>query len=297
MNNPVRQHWVPRAYLKNFAIAERRDKKDPQVYVYDLQEGVEYCSSIANVTVKKHLYTIYENGNESFQTETFLSELEGKVAPLLQMATQDDLSFFEDGNKNNISLFLATLFMRNRSSIQHHENLRKELSKNSTVDTDKNIVLTHSGSRRYQYSLNCWDHLKNMDETGVNNLFSKSIITTAEPLAKVLKKMQWALLTSVEGDFITSDIPFVIFHPEEDVWGIATPGVHIHIAISPKHLLYIAHDLELAENEIHEIPVEAVDSLNGLTMERAERKLIGRSDFNHMSKQLFSYRNEFNEQK
>jgi hypothetical protein len=66
MTEPRRHHWVPRFYLKNFAIPETINSKSPKVWALPRREGEEKPISITKVGVQKDLYTLSTpDGNQA----------------------------------------------------------------------------------------------------------------------------------------------------------------------------------------------------------------------------------------
>ena len=294
MSDPVRQHWVPKVYLRQFAIGGDSQSNDPQVYMYDLHEGKQHTPSISNVTVKKHLYTITHNREKDFHVETQLADLESRVRPQLLALSNGENVLGQDEHRKLIASFLATLFMRNKTAIRFHEGLRTELIGNAKEKPGSSTVFTSLGENQYEFPSQIWEQFQNLDDSGKKNLFSSSILKTAQPVANVIKELKWVLLAAEDGNFITSDIPLVVYHPGEERWGIGTKGTHIHIAISPKCVLLLGTDLSLQANKKHSVSREAVDSLNGLTMTQADRQLISSIGFEHMRKTIADFRAEYN---
>lgn len=80
-NQPVRQHWVPKVYLRAFC-ADPVDRE--QIYGVNLITGIEFFTSIERVAVKKHFYTLgLDTGDLSFEVEEVLSRLESDVRDVL----------------------------------------------------------------------------------------------------------------------------------------------------------------------------------------------------------------------
>lgn len=293
MNSPVRQHWVPKTYLRGFATRETTDIENPQVWVYDLGSSMEFCSSINNIAVKKHLYTIGANQQEPlYVVEKTLSRIEGYAKPLLNVLARGIFLVEGSEDRKTFAIFLSTLIMRNRRAVNIHHDFRDWLMKDLPEDHDD--VAFSIGPVEHRWSKEVVSCFKNLDDEGMHVLFARSIVTTALPLARELENMQWCLIRSEDRLVITSDNPVVVFHPNADHWGIGTPGVHIHLPISPEYILLVGHDLPVGKDETHSVPEEGVMGLNYLTMHQANQFLIGEREFGFMNKLIREYTEESN---
>ncbi|MCB1940149.1 MAG: DUF4238 domain-containing protein, partial [Rhodocyclaceae bacterium] len=77
-DEPIRQHWVPKVYLRAFC-ADPPERE--QIHARDLASGASFLTSIDNVAVKRHFYTLgRESEAPSYAVESALAELESDVA-------------------------------------------------------------------------------------------------------------------------------------------------------------------------------------------------------------------------
>ena len=80
-SDPIRQHWVPKVYLRSFCVPPI---KREQINTFDLKSGREFITSLGNVAVKRHFYTLgLRNGRPSYKIEQGLSRIESVVKPLI----------------------------------------------------------------------------------------------------------------------------------------------------------------------------------------------------------------------
>lgn len=294
MNSPVRQHWVPKTYLRAFATPETVGDEDPQVWVYDIASDREFCTSVTNITLEKHLYTLGLKQNKpDFVVESTLSRIEGKVKPLLAKMSNGGTLIEGSDERNFFSVFLSTLLMRNRSTVRVHHELRDWALKNLPQDHEGVTFVIERAEHHWSQEFVNW--FKNIDDDGMRSLFARSVLTTALPLAGMIEKMQWCLIQSVERVVITSDIPIVVYHPTEEHWGIGTPGVHIHLPISPEYVLLMGRELSIQKDQSHSVPEEGIMCLNYLTLNHAERFLIGAQRFAFIGDLIREFKGESNQ--
>lgn len=263
MNEPIRQHWVPKVYLRQFATADTLGDLDPQVNVLDIPSNKQFTTSIHNIAKKKHLYTIGVNEKEKlYAVENVLSLIETKVQPyLLRLANGENVQSIQNA-KYILSIFIATLITRNPRMRNLLHQLRKE---------------DHPITQDYPEEAKKW--LIDQDDEGMQIFFSRSILWSAKPLAKDLLNMKWCLIHAASGEFVTMDNPVCVYNANESPYGIGTPGTNIHLAISPKYMLLISNDLPIDENKTHRMPKECISGFNSVIIWRAERYLISANTF------------------
>lgn len=274
MSEPVRQHWVPRVYLRNFATPESIDTSSPKVNVYDLGSKRPFCTSIDKVLVQKHLYTLGSDSDSPlYVVEKTLAKIEGWSKPCIEAYSKGQTIHTNLKSKYIAAVFFATLLMRNPHMLEVQENGFSDLrsSENSCFkSTVSNLIDNENKEDLGELS----DWFSELDQEEKHIVFVRSIIDTATSLAQDLMQKKWCLLRSADGCFVTSDNPVVVFHPKISPYGICTTGVHIHIAITPRILLLLGCEVSLDENQVYDVPQEFVEHMNYLTISKAERFII-----------------------
>lgn len=76
-NNPVRQHYVPKFYLKNFADDEGK------IHLFDRPRKAFRSTSPDDLSIIKDYYTVLANGVKRYDIEQKLSEIESQAKPIL----------------------------------------------------------------------------------------------------------------------------------------------------------------------------------------------------------------------
>ncbi|MEH1939263.1 MAG: DUF4238 domain-containing protein [Nostoc sp.] len=287
MSEPVRQHWVPKIYLRNFATPESINMSSPKVNVYDLGFKKQFCTSIDKVLVQKHLYTLgADSDSPLYVVEKTLAKIEGWSKSCIEAFSKGQTIHTNPQSKYIAAVFFATLLMRNPHMLEVQENgFRdlKDLRENSNYSSLESkisdfIIDEENGESLREIS----DWFSQLDQEGKHIFFVRSIIDTATTLAQSLLKKKWCLLRSVDGYFVTSDNPITVFHPKASPYGICTDGVHIHIAITPRILLLLGGEVSLDENQVYDVPLELVEHMNYLTIAKAERFIISSFTFDDL---------------
>lgn len=247
---------------------------EEQIYVHDLSERKSFKTSIDNIALKRHFYTLGRHqAQPSYVIEEALSKLESDVKPLLNELVETESLFKESSKRTLFSVFLATLLMRSRQGFQviygFREEVRSELENaNSQLPSD----LIHE--------------LLALDAEGMRELFAKSVIAIAGPLSKYIQAMHWRLLRAEEDYFITSENPFVIYNHANERWGLMTPESHIHVAISPRLLLHLCKEPTIPGQGTVSLFKESVKGANGLTMLGAEKYVLSHTSFETLEELL-----------
>lgn len=123
-----RHHYVPRCYLKNFAVIRKKGRY--QVQVFDRTSGKAFAAAIENVAVEKDFNRIEIEGIQPDTFESAMSKIEGEVAPAL-CRTIEAATFCSDDDRALILNLVGLLALRNprwRESVRDfHERVAKAI--------------------------------------------------------------------------------------------------------------------------------------------------------------------------
>jgi hypothetical protein len=265
-NHPVRQHWIPKTYLRAFC-AEPKNRE--MINVYDLRQSRAFPAptSLDKVALKKHFYTLGLGGeNQSFEVENWLADLESQTAPILNEILSKRILDDELRSRQILANFVATLMNRTRHGLQIIQGFREEVRQRHAAFESRQIS-PHDKS------------LLDLDANDMRELFARTILTTTEPLSKIILKMNWRLLEAKDGHFITSEDPLLVFHPTEKQWGLGTPGTIVQLPISPKLLLWFGAPDDLPDINLFPLSIEGVNGINGLIVQGAKEFLFSHESF------------------
>lgn len=272
-SEPVRQHWVPKAYLRAFCATPLEREK---IHVFDLAAGRAFpgATSLDKIALLKHFYTLRKGTeHQSYEVETRLARLESDTAPLFR-EIQTTRRLFDDVDKRRtFSRFVATLLMRTRHGLQMIHAQREEI---------RNCAISYTNDEIPSYATEIFG----FDNEGMRELFAKAVIVMAEPLSDLLYSMNWRLLEAVDNYFITSENPLLLYHPYESQWGLGTPDTLIQLPVSPTLLIWFSAPLDLPGSDPFPLPKEGVTGLNGLIVEGAEQYLFSHNNFEPLAELL-----------
>lgn len=262
-NEPVRQHWVPKVYLRGFC-AEPTERE--QIHVHDTREGRSFLSSIDKIAVKNHFYTL-ALGLEarSYVVEHAFARLESDVGPVLAALRKSQELPTDIEALSVLAEFVATLYMRTRQGLQIIYGHREEVRFRSSLQPVSKGSFT--------------SELLEFDDEEMRELFAKSSIVVGKRIANHLAVMHWRLLHATEDYFITSENPVYSFHSTEQQWGLGTAGAYTLFPISPALLLHISNEAVIPGEGTYELPAMGVRGLNGLTLLSAEQFVFSHFPF------------------
>lgn len=119
-----RQHYVPRTYLKNFSVERKEQYYIKALSVTDCVEKNIYETSVANVCVENHLYTLPgDTLEERMLIEKFYSEnLETHYSKIYSLLTDPNKKTITDAERELIISTVVTMFYRTTKWITQHNN-------------------------------------------------------------------------------------------------------------------------------------------------------------------------------
>lgn len=265
-----RQHYVPRAYLKNFAA---EDQKTSQVYVVFSHDKKVKLVSIDNICCRNYLYDqiAIESESEAHifaapnEIEDGFIAIEGEYATIIAKLMADmhsrhafELSTQEIGKLRG---FMSSLICRNPVFVH---------ISNCTVD------------RLYNQDPEYIERIRNTFPDVPSNLFVSYLANEALKMylmistlamAKTLEKSQICILRTDDSLFVTSDIPVVNIYGEE--CGIKYDLLGMPIA--PK--LFLAFiDADFPIPQVVSIRDCEVKRINGRQTSGARKLLISNSE-------------------
>lgn len=255
-NETVRQHWVPRAYLRAFC-AEPVARE--QIHARNLASGADFLTSIDRVAVMRHMYTLGLGTTEpSFAVEDALARLESDAAEVLAEILKTTRLPNKVTSKALFARFIGTQLMRTRQGLQVIHGHREEVRAGTGPD---------AGGLPLQQA----EQLIALDDDGMRELFAKSAVIIGGRLESHILRMHWSLIQSMDSYFITSENPVFTYHPGDAPWGLGSPGSSTYFPLSPKLFLHLSNEEVLSQKQVHHLPAEGVRGLNGLTILAAEQ--------------------------
>ena len=223
LNHPKNQHYVSQFLLNNFQIDSTN-----QIYCFDKTNDKIFKTNIKNVACEKWFYDIDE-GNPNSSLEQDLSQLEGRVAPIIneKILRNKSIRGLTDDDFLQVALFIAVQILRTRSARQSlkcmDELIQRELVEiGSDIDKIQNYKKIETE--------------KELKEIAISN-----IKTVKDRLVPHILDKVWMLYES-NNEFIISDNPIGFQNTvNKDEFrgtiGLAVRGIEIYLPLSPQYNL------------------------------------------------------------
>lgn len=248
MQKAIKQHYVPRCYLKRWG------NEKGQLFVYDKRAKKSWTSNIVDVACERFFYDINhtelslnslklltENGvnpedDEQFIEHFFSSQVEEEYSTILEKILDKNITLWHENNcvfvnseeKFKLSIFLTYQLIRTktvRRNIKETSDCMEQILKDMSIPSEA----------IEKYKLRADD-----DAIIQGNMFFD--IDQILDLTKDFFNLTWMLgINKTNTSLYTSDNPIGTFpHVKADfiqMSGIASPGVEVYMPLSPKHVL------------------------------------------------------------
>ncbi len=246
----MRQHYVPRAYLKYFS--EKRNNEFA-IWVYDKSSGRHFQTNIKNVAVEKDLYelkNIDENHvieNKNAWEEYYSKEVEPELSVLIgniilkynNNVISDRGIVFDEKTKFRLSLQIVYQMYRGKIAFDEAEIKKKDLCNEIRRQAEELAVEMYGEN----HNIDIDSYVDN------ENLWKLSIAEAAisgeshEGLINRLMNRIWVLYKITDdSQFITSDNPVLLHNVVDGRVGMFQAGLGLdstilYYPISPKYLM------------------------------------------------------------
>lgn len=248
---PAKQHFVPKVYLKNFCNASGK------LQVYDTNtKRILSNMSPAEVALQSHLYTIeVEKAKKDYCVEKYLGELESEYGAVLTRLEANASTTLSVKDIPSVLRFIAFLYARNPT----------QLSRYSEIASG---VLSFMAESMLAYNLREQNesHLRTSFEVTVSPTYiqtatMKTMFAIADKIfTDMANSGHWFFLRSRSGmEFITTDVPAANM---------------VMVPLSKKLLLMrTTEDIEIVKkfNNVIDVPPQKVARFNGHIAVTAKR--------------------------
>ncbi|MDD4111178.1 MAG: DUF4238 domain-containing protein [Clostridia bacterium] len=272
MQRPIKQHYVPRFYLKEFSITENK-----QYYIYDFNKslGRSYKTNIRKVACDKYFYDALKK-NPNYSIEESLSFLESKLSPVYKkIINLKDINHLSEVEKGLLAVFIILQWRRTREQRNNVEGLIKSSFENQKRNrTDVNTI----------EKINSFGEFVCNNEGLIRCYHNMAIYSNIEYTTKVLLNMGWTLyINQTDRSYWTSDNPVVIDSPKKDDSEYSCPiqkGCKIYFPLTPKTclLLYDSAFFEFP-SKIFDTSLQSVLEKNIFHIEQSTRHIYSHDDF------------------
>lgn len=277
----IKQHFVPRTYLKNFGY---RKNDDFYVNVLPKNKTIDHIfeSNITNICAENHLYTLKGDINSRQLLENIYSNVfENEYPELYEILTNDNVHEITFEKKESIVSAIITMFYRTKKWLNQMNDLNNEaidkvfqLCKQFNVDyyTDPN------GNK-----VNIKDKtLKELQRNRKDEIRIPFVLTQLEIALKLIEQKVndniYVFKIENEIDYITSDNPVFAVNINKQATMPFDVDNAYYLPISNKYLLSIFPTESFsASNKILRMPMrrEQVVKMNKVQLMNCDKFIIG----------------------
>ncbi len=295
----MKQHYVPRCYLKRFS------DKEKCIHTYDKLSCRKYDASMMSVCCEDDLYTMSdgyvrsnnEEGKSTIDKLSIESEYFAKTVEPLYLQILNQIDEIKDEwmtgkehyrlmhvEKKELALHIVTQYFRlpqiGDSLVDDYVRMEK-----AELDMIEHIISVQTGNetlKKLEIGIKCE---KPALHANLSYLNDATLMSFAESIASNI----FVFWVRSEKDFYISDFPIVVSPHVEDVrpmyMGLAQYGGELTIPLSPENVLSV-YDRECFKN---------MKSLYGSFI-KVDAKEVRRQNllrYFYASRHVFSYKNDF----
>lgn len=272
----TRQHTVPWAYLRRFAVDPW--VPEPQVQVLDLDQArAPFTTNISKVAVERGFFDL----DRGRTYDARITEIEtATLASFEHLCEHRDVAALSQSDRGHVAKFVLSLRHRGQDQRQGVMDMRLLIRDVLLANAEGQSV-----SPQFREFLGPPDRVETMDDVLVHAGTHESMLAYAPEIAR----RPWLLVQPADDapEFMTSDNPVVLDNdhaPKHHGIGLMTEGTALILALSPTLALVILDPRTTPEGAIarrggRPLPVHFgfVDGYHGRLTLHAHRFLFSRS--------------------
>lgn len=275
MNRPVKQHYIPRSYLKNFS---EQQKNEFFIYASPTDEKEKIIRpNIKGICAKGNLYTIpTTDETKKYAIEHFYGEtVDGVYPEVYEILTDENITFIDFNTRLKIINTALSFFFRTPKFLNEQNQAVERMIRDIAKMSNRDTVSYNFLGEEVTFKKSEIESIINEKKENNRILFLSEHLRAYEKLVQ-LKLMDGLCVYKLidDSEFITSDNPVIMrpnmnpFDPKFD-YGILnqetdpfSPQNMIHLPLDKKHILTIMPRMdETLVNTIQRLDIKEFDSL------------------------------------
>ncbi|MCM4153544.1 DUF4238 domain-containing protein [Arenibacter sp. N53] len=283
MSKPIKQHYIPISYLKNFSECKGKGKCYTDVYILK-DEVLRSNIPIKTICYQKNLYTLKSKNDEKrFALELFYANnIDAEFPKIYKLLIDKKTTVISKEEKLHILNVCLSLYFRTPKKLNHNNDFTDAIFDRIKLYADKNeIVKTKMFGDKEEYHISELEGIK--AETKEKAKINFQITHLKQWMEFVKYKYECTIkvveIQDEDASLITSDNPVIIRESHTTQFnGLFNPNNIITMPLDRKHYLEIQpNTLSNNEYEIHRYKHDRdyVVSANAITEGNAENLLIG----------------------
>lgn len=233
-----RCHWVPQAYLREFAADEARKK----IWRFSNHPGNPELKPIEKVAMGHHLYVPKDSktGTSDDSFEQKLSKLEHWFAgPAWKTLQTEFVDLIWSEFRKLISPVISVMYLRTPLHYEYARDFHRHMVA-TVAELGQTPTSFLVAGKKIEVDSESWPSYRDASEDDLKRLWI-SQINGATEYAEMLISMRWSMIFSDTLTFITSDNPVVVTHRSLKFKGLSDPATIVFFPISPRRILVVDH--------------------------------------------------------
>jgi Protein of unknown function (DUF4238) len=276
MNDPIRHHYSPQFYLRQWAGADARLTR----YYRPQREVIATRCSPRGTGFEDYLYTVDNAPRPQFIETDFFGRLDDAAAPLLDKfinlgggITVLRPNYLSAEERSDWVRFISSLQLRGPHSL---DEIKGVLDRNVRDNIQREYGATYRARRRSEDPLTAYDFMV-QNSSGEFQSAHKLLLAHLidhEPIGQVIVNMIWAVfdVSTSPYDLLTSDRPYCTSH------GIGDPSCVLSIPLSPTRLFVAVND----ERQLYKLNTQSIRDIvrnsNTVVVKLAVQNVYGRNN-------------------
>jgi len=283
MQNPIKQHYIPRSYLKNFALEGKKGKQFVDVYKLDDKILLKNINT-KDICFKKNIYTIPAELDETkYALEKHYAEhVDSEFPKIYKLLTDENVLVVTHKQKKQILYVFLSLYFRTPKILNLQNEFNNEIFDTAAYTVDENgLIKMDLYGEKIKFHINDIEQIKkNYSERSrisflVNHLeqWPQFVEYKNDCTINIIK------ISDSDAPLITCDNPVIIRHMVTNKFcDIYDVNSVITIPLDPIHFIEIhPNKYATGQTRINRITQDSdyVFTTNTMTQENAEMLLIG----------------------
>ncbi len=243
-DEPIRQHYVPKLYLKRFAI---KNNKKYEIYAYDKSKQKLFKTKIENVALENNFYTD-ENLSDKYYLEKYFGK---KIEPNMEIFIRKLIKIYSSYNVLNNDYLMSDELKIDFSYIIIFQLLRGKHTfeygfKLAPVIVKEKAKLINERFGGVQLSMSGY-FMEEVNQRGlVKNVLIEQLFNNdrMEFLTEIIFNKKWTIYVYSKDSLLTCDEPVIVRNSKTNKTKLFNVGLiknhtEVYYAITPRILIYL----------------------------------------------------------
>lgn len=243
-DEPIRQHYVPKLYLKRFAI---KNNKKYEIYAYDKSKQKLFKTKIENVALENNFYTD-ENLSDKYYLEKYFGK---KIEPNMEIFIRKLIKIYSSYNVLNNDYLMSDELKIDFSYIIIFQLLRGKHTfeygfKLAPVIVKEKAKLINERFGGVQLSMSDY-FMEEVNQRGlVKNVLIEQLFNNdrMEFLTEIIFNKKWTIYVYSKDSLLTCDEPVIVRNSRTNKTKLFNVGLiknhtEVYYAITPRILIYL----------------------------------------------------------